>query len=88
MLMQGIVLLVAGMGMVVSFLSLLVLIMWASSKIIPRFNHILPDEAPRTRAPRAKVPKQHAPHGADGSDAEVAVALAAVMAHQRAAEKG
>lgn len=87
MLLQGLVIMVVGVGMVVGFLSLLVGILLLSAKIIPRFNHILPDEAPRTRAPKAKVPKQHAHHGEDGSDAEVAVAIAAVMAHQRAGGK-
>ncbi|MBP7637519.1 MAG: OadG family protein [Kiritimatiellae bacterium] len=53
-LMQGLVLLVAGMGIVYVFLALMVWVMNRFAVIIPRFNHILPDEEPKkkTRAVR------------------------------------
>lgn len=68
-LMEGVVLLVAGMGIVYAFLLLMVCVMSLSAKIIPRFNHILPDEAPKKKAAPA------APGGA-GDDAAVALAIA------------
>ncbi len=53
-LMPGLVLLVAGMGIVYVFLALMVWVMNRFAVIIPRFNHILPDEEPKkkTRAVR------------------------------------
>ena len=73
-LMQGLVLLVAGMGIVYLFLALLVWVMNRSAAIIPRFNHILPDEEPKkkTRPAHARV--------AAHDDVQIAVALAAVAA--------
>jgi len=78
MFQQGLVLLVAGMGLVVTFLSLLVGIMMVSAKVIPRFNHVLPDEQPKVKVRRP----EKAPH-ADSHDAEIAVAIAAAVARQR-----
>ncbi len=72
-LLQGLVLLVSGMGIVYLFLALLVWVMNRSAKIVPRFNHILPDEEPKKK-PR----KSAAAPAAD--DAAIAVALAAVAA--------
>jgi len=62
--MQGIVLLVAGMGIVYLFLSLMVWVMNRFASIIPRFNHILPDEEPKkkTRKPAKPSTTQHASH--------------------------
>lgn len=79
MFVQGLVLLVAGVSIVFLFLSLLVVVLSLSSRVIPRFNHILPDEQPRVKAPKAKTPKPQA------HDEEVAVAIAAALAHQRTA---
>lgn len=76
MLLQGIVLLVAGIGIVFAFLSLLVAVMLVSAKIIPRFNHILPDESPSgKKAARGRAAKP-------GDDA-IAVAIAAAILRQR-----
>lgn len=76
-LMQGLVLLVAGMGIVYLFLSLLVWVMNRSAAIVPRFNHILPDEEPKKRARPARAVEHHAQHSDDTS---IAVALAAIAA--------
>ena len=53
MILQGLILMVVGLGMVFSFLFLIVLVMTACEKIIPRFNYLLPDEQPKTKSPRA-----------------------------------
>lgn len=76
MLLQGLILMVVGVGIVSGFLGLLVVILTLSSKIIPRFNHILPDEQPKAKAQKAQK--------SDASpDAEIAVAIAAAMLRQR-----
>jgi len=72
-LMQGLVLLVAGMGIVYLFLSLLVWVMNRSAQIIPRLNHILPDEEPKKKT--RPTPKTIF------DDTQIAIALAAVKAH-------
>ena len=79
-LMQGLVLLVAGMGIVYVFLALMVWVMNRFATIIPRFNHILPDEEPKkkVRAPRpaqAAHAAQPAPAVAHDGAAEVRSAL-------------
>lgn len=83
MLLQGLVIMVVGVGTVVGFLSLLVCVLMVSAKIIPRFNHILPNEAPRTRAPKTHASKAKAHHAAEASEVEIAIAIAAASAHQR-----
>ena len=71
-LLQGLVLLVAGMGIVYLFLTLLVWVMNRSAAIVPRFNHILPDDEPKKRArPAAR---------ADDDAVLIAVAIAAARA--------
>ena len=77
LLSQGLVLMVAGVSIVFLFLGLLVAVLSVSAKIIPRFNHVLPDERPRVRAPKSALPRE--PTG----DEEIAVAVAAAVAHQR-----
>ena len=57
---QGLVLLVAGMGIVSVFLALLVWVMNRSTTIVSRFNHILPDEEPKKKTRTAR-PKANAP---------------------------
>ncbi|MBP5543116.1 MAG: OadG family protein [Kiritimatiellae bacterium] len=63
---QGVVLLIAGMGIVFCFLAILVLVTTAASKVVPRFAYLLPDEAPK---------KKPAP-AASADDAAVALAIA------------
>ncbi len=79
-MLQGLVLMVVGIGMVVLFLSLLIVILTVSAKIIPRFNHILPDQEPKVKT--RKISKEHAPKHADAHEDEISVAIAAVIAHQ------
>jgi sodium pump decarboxylase gamma subunit len=69
---QGLVLLVAGMGIVYVFLALMVWVMNRFATIIPHFNHILPDEEPKKRArPVAR---------ADDDTVLIAIAVAAAQA--------
>lgn len=73
MLMQGLVLMVAGMGTVVVFLSVMVLVMQATGVFFKRYAHVFaaPEPAPRVTQPTMQ----------DGLEA-VAVALAAVAARR------
>jgi len=73
-LMQGLVLLVAGMGIVYLFLILLVWVMNRAASIVVHFNYILPDEAPK------KKPRPETQHVIRSDDALIAVAVAAVEA--------
>ena len=70
---QGVVLLVSGMGIVFIFLAILVFVTTFSSKFVTKFNHILPDEAPKKKpAPAAKA-----------TDDDLAIALAIAVARAR-----
>lgn len=73
-LLQGLVLLVSGMGIVFVFLTLLVFVMTRSSKLVTRFNHILPDDEPK------KKPRTIAKEAAHDDGAVIAVAVAAARA--------
>ncbi|MBR3085202.1 MAG: OadG family protein [Kiritimatiellae bacterium] len=67
---QGVVLLVAGMGIVYIFLAILVLVTTIASKVIPHFAYLLPEEAPKKKpAPRA-----------DSDDTAIALAIAVARA--------
>ncbi len=77
-LLQGLVLLVAGMGIVYLFLTLLVWVVNRCAAIIPKFNHILPDDEPKKKSRPARPHPQHA-----HDDVLVAVAVAAAHAHAR-----
>lgn len=76
-LLQGLVLLVSGMGIVYLFLTLLVWVMNRSAQIVPKFNHILPDDEPKKKT-RPAAPA----HATQHDDAQIAVAIAAA-AHAR-----
>ena len=65
---QGLVLMVAGMGIVYLFLTVLIFVAKYSSAFVARFNSILPQEAPK------KVPKPAA--GNDDADVALAIAVA------------
>ena len=69
---QGVVLLVSGMGIVFAFLAILVFVTTFSSKFVTKFNHILPDEAPKKKAAPAAA-----------SDDSLAIALAIAVARAR-----
>ena len=59
LLLQGLVLLVAGMGIVYLFLMLMVWVLNHTSVLISRFNHILPDDESKKK-PRAPRPVRSA----------------------------
>jgi len=82
MLLQGLVLLIAGIGIVFLFLSLLVWVLTLCSKIIPRFNHILPDEQSKMRVSKALKAKASKP-SVSADEEMIAVAMAAAVSHQR-----
>ena len=65
---QGLVLMVAGMGIVYLFLTVLIFVTKYSSAFVARFNGILPQEAPK------KAPKPAA-----NDDADVALAIAVAL---------
>ena len=67
---QGVVLMIAGMGIVYIFLSVLILVTKVSMKGIANFDSILPQEAPKKK-PAAKA--------AGDDDANVALAIAVAM---------
>ena len=50
LLLQSLVLLVAGMSIVFLFLSLMVWVMSLSAPLVAKFNHILPDDKPRQKS--------------------------------------
>ncbi len=86
MFMQGLVLMVVGASAVFLLLGLLVFILSFSEKVIGRFNHLLPDEAPRARGkrkPTGAAPRGAGAKGAADDDAAVAVAIAAAVARMR-----
>ena len=66
---QGLVLMLAGMGIVYVFLTILIIVTMTSMKGVARFDAILPQEAPK---------KKPAPKAA-GDDADVALAIAVAM---------
>ena len=68
---QGVVLMIAGMGIVYVFLSVLILVTKFSMKGIARFDSILPQDAPKKKPAAAK---------ALSDDADVALAIAVAMA--------
>ena len=67
---QGLVLMLAGMGIVYLFLCVLIVVTKLSMKGIARFDSILPQEAPKKKPAAAK---------AGDDDANVALAIAVAM---------
>ncbi len=74
---QGLVLMASGMTIVFVFLYLLVLAMRLIALVVPRFNHLLPDEAPKPARGSGSRP------GASGQDESVALAVAIAAAYHR-----
>ena len=66
---QGLVLMVAGMGIVYLFLIVLIVVAKYASAFVSRFDGILPQEAPK-KAPRP---------AASSDDADVALAIAVAL---------
>ena len=81
MILQGLILMVVGLGMVFSFLLLIVLVMTACEKIIPRFNYLLPDEQPKTKTPRAI--SFGAASAMRNADEKIAIAIAIAFAKNK-----
>ena len=67
---QGVVLMLAGMGIVYLFLSVLILVTKVSMKGIAKYDSILPQNAPKKKPVAAK---------ASGDDADVALAIAVAL---------
>lgn len=73
-LLQGFVLLISGISIVFAFLMLLVWVMNQMALVIPKINHILPDEEPKkSKAATAKG-------GTQNHNRMVAIAIAAARA--------
>ncbi len=70
---QGLILLLAGMGIVFAFLIVLVIVTSLSSKQIAKLSYLLPDEQPK----KAPAPK------AAATDDDLAIALAIAVARAR-----
>ena len=66
---QGLVLMIAGMGIVYIFLSILILVTKVSMKGLARFDSILPQDAPKKKPAAA----------AGNDDANIALAIAVAM---------
>jgi sodium pump decarboxylase gamma subunit len=73
MMFQGLMLMFVGMGIVIAFLSIIVLLLSFSRSVARHFDHLLPDDAPA--APRA---------AATPLDEETALAIAIAVAYKRA----
>ena len=67
---QGVVLMLAGMGIVFAFLAVLILVTLSTMKGIGRFDSILPQDAPKKKPAAAK---------ASSDDADVAPAIAVAL---------
>lgn len=67
---QGAVLMIAGMGIVYVFLTVLIFVTKITMKGIANFDSILPQEAPK---------KKPAPKAAGDADADVALAIAIAL---------
>ena len=67
---QGLVLMIAGMGIVYVFLTVLIIVTKSSMSVISRFDSLLPQEAPK-KAPKAAA--------AGNDDANIALAIAVAL---------
>ena len=67
---QGLVLMIAGMGIVYVLLSVLIIVARTSMGFISRFDSILPQDAPK------KKPAAKAASAGDDSDVALAIAVA------------
>lgn len=67
---QGLVLMIAGMGIVYMFLAVLIVVSRYSSAFVAKFDSILPQDAPK---------KALRPAAAAAGDADVALAIAVAL---------
>ncbi len=68
---QGIVLMVAGMGIVYVFLWVLIVITKVSCVALAKYDHLLPQDAPKKKTPPKKA--------ATADDANIALAIAVAL---------
>ena len=66
---QGLVLMLAGMGIVFAFLIVLIFTAKITCGFVAKFDHILPQDAPKKKAPKA----------AASDDADIALAIAVAL---------
>ncbi|MCP4199903.1 MAG: OadG family protein [Proteobacteria bacterium] len=88
MIQQGLVLMVAGMGMVFVFLTIMVLVMYGAAAVFRKYAGFFePEKAVAVvpnKQPQATLPKAMSKQGAAADkSAEIAVAIAAVKAYIR-----
>jgi sodium pump decarboxylase gamma subunit len=76
MVLQGLVILAVGLSMVFAFLLLLVLVMTFAGKIIPRFNHWLPDAHSKAKGKKYGSSQAGAPKQDGGEGVAIAIAVA------------
>ena len=62
MLGQGIVLMVAGMGIVYAFLYIMIIVCEKASKFVSKYDYLVPDEPKRFARLRLPPPRSHLPH--------------------------
>lgn len=67
---QGVVLMISGMAIVFAFLVTLIIVTRFSMQFIAKFDSILPQDAPKKAAPKAK---------ASSDDADIALAIAVAL---------
>lgn len=75
LMVQGLLILTAGMGLVIVFLLTMILVMTVNAIIVPKFNYLLPDPVAKKAAPAVV---------AVAGSADIAIAIAAAAARQRA----
>jgi sodium pump decarboxylase gamma subunit len=88
MIQQGLVLMVAGMGMVFIFLTIMVCVMYGAAAVFRKYAGFFePEKAEavvQKKKPQAALPKATSKQGAAAdTSAEIAVAIAAVKAYIR-----
>lgn len=85
-LVDGLKLMVVGMGMVFSFLVVMIFWVMLSAKLSAKFTHLLPDDvkpAPR----RAKKPAAPTPSGGSSDQSTLAAVISAAVQAYRADRK-
>jgi sodium pump decarboxylase gamma subunit len=75
-ILQGFTLLISGMTIVFLFLWLLVVVMNQATKIVSKFNHVLPDDLPKKKSHHSGASHQK-------DNAAIAIAIAGAVAQAR-----
>lgn len=84
-LVDGLKLMVVGMGMVYAFLVVMIFWILLSAKISAKFTHLLPDDV--KPAPRRKKPNGPKPTGGAADQSGLAAAVSAAVQSYRADHK-